>query len=139
MARVIVAVVLIGVAVAVALVLRRRRPQPPTQPRWPVPSQLDRSDFARPDTPWLVLLFSSTACESCQAVAAKASLLASHDVAYQDVSYQADPALHERYAVDVVPMILLADRDGVVQASFIGTPAATDLWAAVASARESAG
>jgi hypothetical protein len=137
MVRLIIAIAIIAVAIVVALVLRRRRPEPPTQPRWHVPAQLDRADFARPDAPWLVVLFSSTACDSCQAVAAKASLLASHDVAYQDVSYQADRALHERYAIDVVPLLLLADQEGVVRANFIGTPAATDLWAAVAAARES--
>lgn len=136
MARLIVALVLIAVAIGVALVLRRRRPQPQTQPRWAVPAQLDRSDFVRPDAPWLVVLFSSATCESCQAVAAKAQLMASHDVAYEDVSYQTSRARHERYAIDVVPMTLLADRDGVVKASFIGTPATTDLWAAIATARD---
>jgi hypothetical protein len=135
--RLIVAVVLIAIAIVVALLLRRRRPQAPTQPRWQVPTQLDRADFARPDAPWLVALFSSSTCDSCEATAAKASLLASHDVAYQDISYQTSRDLHERYSIDVVPMILLADREGVVKASFIGTPAATDLWAAVAAARES--
>ena len=35
-----------------------------------------------------------------------------------------------------VPMILVADRDGVVQASFVGPPGATDLWAAVAEVRD---
>jgi hypothetical protein len=135
MVSVIVAVVLIAAAIVVAQVLRRRRPEPPTQPRWQVPAQVDRADFVRPDAPWLVVLFSSTTCDSCEGVAAKASLLASHDVAYQDVSYQTDRPLHERYAIDVVPLVLLTDREGVVKASFIGTPAATDLWAAVAEAR----
>ena len=46
------------------------------------------------------------------------------------------PDLHERYAIDAVPCIVVADEAGVVRASFIGVPTATDLWAAVAEARE---
>jgi hypothetical protein len=35
----------------------------------------------------------------------------------------------------VVPLTLLAGADGVVRASFVGEPTATDLWAALAEAR----
>ncbi len=34
-------------------------------------------------------------------------------------------------------MVLVADADGVVRASFVGSPSAADLWAAVAELRES--
>ena len=136
MSRLVIALVLVVVAVAVAVVLRRRRPEPPTQATWDVPSQLDRDDFARPDAPWLVAVFTSETCASCEGAVTKAALLASAEVAFQEISYQARRDLHERYHVDTVPMILLADPDGVVQASFIGTPPAADLWAAVAEARQ---
>jgi hypothetical protein len=65
----------------------------------------------------------------------KAAVLASHDVAFQAVSYQGRRDLHERYHIETVPMILLADPEGVVRANFIGTPPAAALWAAVAEAR----
>ena len=48
----------------------------------------------------------------------------------------ADRALHERYAIEAVPTTLIADPEGVVVASFLGPVTATDLWAAVAEARE---
>ena len=37
---------------------------------------------------------------------------------------------------DAVPTIVVADEQGVVRASFVGPPSATDLWAAVAKARD---
>jgi hypothetical protein len=131
----VIAAGLVVVAGAIALLLRRRRPQPPTQPRWSVPGQLDRADFAGTDRPWLVVVFTSATCDSCGQATAKASVLESPEVAYQEVPWQADKELHARYSVDVVPMTLLADEEGVVRASFIGAPNATELWAAVADAR----
>jgi hypothetical protein len=136
MDRLVVAGILIILAALAALVLRRRRPEPPTQARWQVPAQLDRAEFDGGDRPWLVVVFTSATCDSCARATAKASVLESPQVAYQEVSYQTDKALHERYAVEVVPMTLLADSDGVVRTSFIGAAHAADLWAAVAEARE---
>jgi len=135
MERVVIAGVLTLAAALVALALRRRRPQPPTQPRWQVPTQLDRADFAGGERGWLVAVFTSATCDSCTAATAKARALESPEVAYEEVPYQSRKDLHERYAIDVVPMILAADPDGVVRASFVGVPTATDLWAAVAEAR----
>ena len=40
--------------------------------------------------------------------------------------------LHDRYGVDAVPMVLVADAVGTVRANFVGEPTATDLWAALA-------
>jgi hypothetical protein len=136
MERLLIAAVLVAVAVAVAFVLQRRRPAPPTQARWAVPTQLDRDDFAGRDHPWLVVVFTSSSCESCNRATAKAEVLASPKVAYQEVRYQNDKALHQRYSIEAVPCICVADDDGVVRASFIGVPTATDLWAAVAEARD---
>lgn len=137
MERLLLALAIIAVTVVVAQVLRRRRPAPPTQPSYEVPVQLDRDDFVEPSKPWLVAVFSSTTCLSCERAVEKAAVLASESVAFQDVSFQTHRDLHERYAVDVVPLILIADPEGVVKASFIGVPSATDLWAAVAKARGS--
>ena len=136
MERILIAAALIVVAVAVAVVLQRRRPQPPTQSRWAVPTQLDRDDFAGADHPWLVAVFTSATCESCGRATAKASVLASPAVAYEEIPYQSRRDLHDRYGIEAVPCIVVADDEGVVRASFIGVPTATDLWAAVAEARE---
>jgi len=135
MERVLIAAALVALALVVAAVLQRRRPAAPTQARWTVPAQLDRADFDGPDVPWLVAVFTSTSCDSCAQMLEKAAVLASADVRVQDVTFQDRKDLHQRYAVDVVPLLVVADPAGVVRASFIGTASATDLWAAVAEAR----
>lgn len=136
--RLVIAAVLLAVAVVVAVVVERRRPAaPPTQPRrWAVPAQLDRADFAGAAKPWLVAVFTSATCDTCERVVPKVQVLASDDVAVDEVPWQARKDLHDRYAVEVVPLTVVAGVDGVVRASFVGEPSATDLWAAVAEARE---
>jgi hypothetical protein len=133
--RVVLALGLIVVAAAVAWWLRGRQTEAPTQSRYQVPTQLDRADFEGTDRPWLVVVFSSTTCTMCVEAVAKASVLACDEVAVQEVSYQTRRELHRRYNIEAAPTTLLADGDGVVRAAFVGSPSATDLWAAVAEAR----
>lgn len=133
--RIALAVALIAVACVVAFLLRRRRPSAPPRDVYPVPRQLDRSDFPRPRTPWLVALFSSTACESCDGLPAKLAVLDSDDVATCEIEFHAQPDLHRRYEIAGIPTTVVADADGVVRAAFVGAFTATDLWAAVAEAR----
>ena len=136
MERLLIAAAIVVVAVAVALVARRRRPDPPTQPGRAVPTQLDRADFERPEAPWLVAVFTSATCHTCADVVAKAAVLASDDVAVVQAEWPSGKALHERYRIDGVPLLVIADHAGVVRRSFAGPVSATDLWAAVAAARE---
>ncbi len=137
MSRLIATVAVLAIAGLIAYLLRRRRPEAPTQPRlWPVPVQLDRSDFTRPEAPWLVAVFSSATCDSCVSVIEKARVVEATDVAYQEISYQRDRPLHDRYGVEAVPMVLVADSDGVVAKSFVGEVTAIDLWGAIATARD---
>jgi len=136
MERALIAVALVAFAVVVALVLQRRRPDAPTQPTYTVPAQVDRNDFASPDVAWLVAVFSSATCDSCAGVLAKAQPLQSDAVVVADVEVGAHGDIHRRYGIDAVPTTIVADAEGVVQASFVGPVTATDLWAAVAEARE---
>jgi hypothetical protein len=134
--RVVVVLVLVLVAVAVAELIRRRTAQPaPVRTGAIAPGQLDRGDFARPDADWLVVLFSSDTCLSCGGAWEKVELLESGAVAVERVSFQADRERHERYGVDAVPLVLVADADGVVRATFVGPPSAADLWASLAELR----
>ncbi len=136
MERLIVAVVVVALAVVVAVVLDRRRADAPTQARWAVPSQLDRADFTHPTTPWLVAVFTSATCDSCSQVVAKAAPLESSEVAVEEVEFAARADLHQRYGIDAVPCIVVADAAGVVRASHVGPATATDLWATLAEVRE---
>lgn len=131
------AIVAIVVSVAAIVALRRRRtPQPPTQPRGTVPSQLDRADFAQPAAPWLVVAFTSATCSTCSDVMRKASVLASKEVVVQEAEYARDRNLHDRYNIDAVPALVIADSLGVVRYGHLGPISATDLWAAMARCRD---
>lgn len=138
MERILLAVVLAAVVVVVALVLQRRRPDAPSSSgaEHTAPPQLDRSDFVRPEAPWLVVVFTSATCSTCADVWSKAEVLASDDVAVQQVEAVADRRLHQRYQVGAVPIVVIADARGVVVDSFLGPVSATHLWAALAEARE---
>ena len=132
-----IVVVLGAVAGAIACYLQRRTsPEPERGSSWTVPDLVNRSDFERPDAPWLVVLFSSSTCLACRGTAAKAALLESEVVAFQEIDHVGQKDLHDRYGIDAVPMLLLVDLVGSVRRSFVGEPSATDLWAAMAELRE---
>jgi hypothetical protein len=134
--RIVLAVVLLALAGGIAWVLdRRRRPAPPARGRATVPQQLDRDDFPRRTAPWLVVLWSSRTCDSCHGLFDKLAPLASDEVAVVEVEYPAERALHERYAIDAVPLTVVADAQGVTRASYAGAFDAATLWATVAELR----
>src|ERR687895_58960 len=101
--RPLIAVAVVAVALVVAWVVQRRRPEAPTGGRWSVPGQLDRADFPARGTPRLV--------------------------AGAGGARGPPRGRPRRYAIDAVPLLVLADAEGVVRASFVGPPSATDLWA----------
>lgn len=68
-------------------------------------------------------------------MAAKVAVLESAIVATAEVEFGEHEALHKRYAVDAVPLVVVADSRGVVRKSYFGTTSATDLWAALAELR----
>ncbi|MDP1819863.1 MAG: thioredoxin family protein [Acidimicrobiales bacterium] len=137
MERALTALALAAVVLLFAAWLQRRRqPDAPVRTGYAVPAQVDRHDFPRPDAPWLVVVFSSATCDSCAGVWDRARHLESASVAVVDVEVARQKGLHDRYGIDAVPTTLVVDAGGVVQQSFLGPVTATDLWAAVAEARE---
>ena len=133
---VLLAVVIAALVAVASLTLNKRKPEPPTQTTWLTPQQLDRSDFASPGAPWMVVVFTSETCDTCAGMVAKVELLKSDRVGVEIVSYQSDIARHKRYNIDAVPTTVIADQEGVVVKSFVGPASAADLWAAVAEVRE---
>jgi hypothetical protein len=135
--RVGIGVALLLIAVCAAWVLERRRgaTAAPIRETYPVPRQLYRRDFPHPESPWLVALFSSRTCDSCASMREKVLALASSEVAVCDIEFSESRELHERYAISGVPMVLVADAEGVVRQSFVGPVSATDLSASVAQVR----
>ena len=135
MDRVLLVLGALAIAGAFAAVLGRRTAAPSSNTHH-VPSVLDRRDFIQPDAPWLVAVFTSSTCDTCAGVWERAELLASDVVACQRIDFQDDTSLHERYRIDGVPTLVVADADGAVRRAFLGPVTATDLWAAVADERE---
>lgn len=120
MIRLVVLIALTLAAIGVALLLQRRRPEPPSAPSYRAPSQLDRADFAGPlDLP-LIVVFASTACNSCPAVWDAVEQSKADTFVIERVNVEEDPKRHERYKIDGVPTTLVAGADGAVKASFFG-------------------
>jgi hypothetical protein len=133
----IIGLVIAAVVGSVAVVTRRRRVlDAPTQRAFTVPSQVDRTDFGTPEEEWLIVVFTSATCPVCADVAAKAEALASRHVAVRIADYSSDRSVHDRYSIDAVPAVVIADTSGVVRHHFLGPVTATDLWAAVADVRD---
>lgn len=140
MTRIVIAAVLLVIAGVVAVVLERRRAASATvtvaRDEYSVARQIDRRDFPRPEAPWLVVLFSADRCDNCANVRPKLAALESAEVAVFDAEEARSGSLHRKYGVEAVPMTLLADTEGVVVDAYFGRVTATDLWAAVAEARQ---
>jgi uncharacterized iron-regulated membrane protein len=137
MSRFVLAALIVALVAGAAWWLRRRQvPAAPTQPRWQAPAQIDRSDFPTADAPWLVVLFTAQTCHTCADMVRKAAVLVSPQVAVAEVEFAGRRDLHRKYGIEAVPIVAVAGPDGVVRATFVGPATATDLWAAVAEARD---
>jgi hypothetical protein len=133
--RVVIALALVGVAVVLAVVIdrRRRRTNAPVRDAYPTPRQLHRPDFPHADVPVLVALFSSSTCDTCAKVRDAVRALDVDGVAVCDLEFPAARDLHERYAISGVPMVLIADAEGVVRHSFVGSVTRDELVVALAA------
>ena len=137
--------VLAGVVMAAAMLIASRLNQRPrslgdvvrVSDRANVPAQLDRADFTRPDALWLLVLFSSAHCAGCAEMSSKVSVLETSEVAVCEIDYAVQPALQERYGVDAVPLVVIADAEGVVRDHVFGNVPASEIWSVVARARGS--
>ena len=137
MDRLLVLAVVAALAGLLAVLLQRWRPGGPVATGWSVPGHLERADFAKPDVPWLVAVFSSTDCPTCASMVTEAYSLASALVVVQEVPAEAASQLHDRYQVDAVPMLVVADGDGLVRAHHLGPSAPGELQGVLEEARSS--
>lgn len=136
--------IIAAIVAVVALAARLTRKNPTAEPAlsaYAIPEAIDRSDFRtadgrRFDQPWLVAVFTSDTCATCEGVAQRAAPLASDSVGVALLSVQAEPDLHRRYAINAVPLTLLVDESGTVRTSFAGPVSSTHLWGALAELRE---
>ncbi len=117
-----------------ARLLRHRRPAPAASPAHHVPDRLDRGDFARPGAGWLVAVFTSDACSTCAEVWRRARRLEGPEVAAQHIEAGREAALHARYGIDAVPLVVIADREGATRRSIAGPATEAQLRAALAEA-----
>lgn len=143
MTQLLIVVALTSLAIGAAWLVRRRNGSPGpitasgSATSWSaLPQHLERTDFSRPDAPWLVVAFTSATCSTCASTWSAARALESPAVAVVEVEYGADPELHRRYGIDGVPTIAIVDASGGVHRWLVGPTSATHLWGAVAEARE---
>lgn len=136
MTRIVIVVAVVVLALSVNVAVKRRHAGAPTQGDTQLPTQLDRSDFVGSDSPWLVVAFTSSSCNTCADVERKVRVLESSAVAVHVAEFSVARALHTKYSIDAVPAVVMADDRGVVRAAFLGPVSATDLWAALARVRD---
>ncbi len=105
------------VAVIVAVVMQRRRTEPPSSPSYRAISEIDRSEFAHPGEPVLIVMFGSLTCNTCPTVW---ETIESIGVPAERVDVQDDPERHRRYRIDGVPTTVIANSSGVVAKTFFG-------------------
>jgi len=126
--RLILLAVLTVAAIGVAALLQRRRTEPPSSPSYRSITEIDRSEFAHPEAPTLVVMFGSSTCATCPTVW---STIESLDVPSERVDVQDDPIRHKRYRIDGVPTTIVANRAGIVGRTFFGPVSAQDLQSAL--------
>jgi len=130
------AIAVLLLAAGLGYSFRKRKPDSPARVRGSVPHQLNRNDFDASQKDWLVAVFTSSTCDACKNVAAKALVLASSEVAVQVIDFSEMRDLHKNYEIDSVPTTVIADKSGVVMFATVGPITATDLWAALAKCRD---
>jgi hypothetical protein len=137
--RVLIAIALVVVAVVVAYVLQRRKPDAPSAPKWQIPAQLDRQDFRAPQAEWLVAVFTSSTCDTCAEVMTKIMPLDGGEhgpVVVEEIEYHTQKDRHKRYGIEAIPLVVIADRQGVVVQHYLGPINAADVWAEIAQLRD---
>lgn len=95
-----------------------RRPRFALQSR--TPARLRRSDFKNPDADWLVVLFSSSTCASCEAVWDEVAAYESSRIAVDNIESLLQRQLHRRYHIESVPTVVIANPAGTVRFAHIG-------------------
>ena len=119
----LILVLLLGAfAIIVAYIANNRRTDSPSVPKSSLPIQVDRNDFNMPGMKWLLVLFSSESCSSCIQVREILSEIPLNSIHIQEVSFPQEKNLHTRYAINSVPIVLIANLEGVVIWSYAGVP-----------------
>ena len=67
-----------------------------------------------------ILMKPSETCETCKPAVAESMKLSTLGIAVQEIPVETKKHLHQKYDIDAVPMLLLADEFGVVKSSHLG-------------------
>ena len=109
-------------ATLVAYLVNNRRADSPSVPKSSLPVQIDRGDFEEPHGKWLLIFFSSDTCNSCNNVRSLINDLTVDSFHIQEIEFPKRKDLHQRYGINSVPIVLIANEEGVVIWSFAGVP-----------------
>ena len=78
---------------------------------------------------WHVVLFSSLTCSGCAQVWQAAEVLESSVVNVRRFEFGEHRDVHQKYRITAVPTLVIANANGTVLQSFLGSVSATHLWA----------
>jgi len=118
--KVILVVGSIAIAGFVSMILGRSRVSPSAANAHHVPDRLDLDDFPEADGNWLVVVFSSSKCETCAGVVAAIRQLAMPGLSTREITVERHGDMHDRCGIDGVPTTVIADPQGRVLKSFLG-------------------
>jgi len=82
----------------------------------------ESEDFEKPQGKWLLIFFSSDTCNSCNNVRSLINDLTDDSFHIQEIEFPKRKDLHQRYGINSVPIVLIANEEGVVIWSFAGVP-----------------
>jgi len=123
------------IAMAVSAVARKTAGFGQDQRDHHIPGSVAGSDFGLDDDGWMLVVFTSSKCETCATVVEAVSRIDMPNLATAVIEIERMPELHTSYAIDAVPTTIVADPDGVVRKSFLGPVDLPMIELAVSTAR----
>jgi len=112
--RLLVLVAVSLLACTAASIVQRRNYRHSVRTGSPVPVQIHRGDFPHPEIDWLIAIFTSESCDACTAVLRSAQSIDSAAVHVAKIDSTKNEKIYKLYDIDAVPLLLLANKNGVV-------------------------
>jgi len=108
------------IAVAVSTLANRSTTSTNAELEHHIPDQIDGADFCRTLGSRMLVVFSSSKCNTCALVIEAVSRIDKPSLVVVVADIETKPDLHAKYNIEAVPTTLLAEPSGRVVKSFLG-------------------